>query len=125
MSKWVGFVMAAYLVLVLHAVSPRASAQSATAGVSPSSAASPTLDYEFFKSQVEPIFLKKRVTHARCYVCHEGANHALKLAKLSPGNMKWRPGGGGAYSLGRGNLKAAKRGDLAQSSPGGTTVEGG
>ena len=29
-----------------------------------------SLDYDFFKSRVEPIFLKKRPGHARCYVCH-------------------------------------------------------
>ena len=94
MSRWVGFLVVTYLVLMLHAVSPRASAKTARAGSQSSGAAtdssgSPTLDYEFFKTRVEPIFLKKRPTHARCYVCHEEANHALKLAKLSPGNTNW------------------------------------
>jgi hypothetical protein len=36
-----------------------------------------------------------------------------------------KTGGEGAYSLGLGNLKAAKRGELAQSSPGGKIREGG
>jgi hypothetical protein len=36
-----------------------------------------------------------------------------------------KTGGDGAYSLGLANLKAAKRGELAQSSPGRKTVEGG
>jgi hypothetical protein len=95
MSRWVWFLVVAYLVLMPHAVSPRASAQTARAAASQSSGAatespeSPTLDYEFFKTRVEPIFLEKRPTHARCYVCHEEANHALKLAKLSPGNTTW------------------------------------
>jgi hypothetical protein len=95
MSRWVGFLVVAYLVLMLHAVSPRASAQTERAAASQSSAAtsssneSPALDYDFFKTRVEPIFLKKRPTHARCYVCHEEASHALKLAKLSPGNTTW------------------------------------
>ena len=30
----------------------------------------PKLDYEFFKSRVEPIFLSKRPGYARCYLCH-------------------------------------------------------
>jgi hypothetical protein len=54
-----------------------------------SSSTASSLDYEFFRTRVEPIFLKKRPTHARCYVCHEEANHALKLAKLSPGSATW------------------------------------
>ena len=83
------------LVLMLQFASPRTRAQSTNkTGTAPSAATSPsaetlTLDYEFFKARVEPIFLKKRPTHARCYVCHEEANHALKLSKLSPGNTTW------------------------------------
>jgi hypothetical protein len=42
----------------------------------------PTLDYEFFKTKVEPIFLKKREGHTRCYVCHEESNNAFRLEKL-------------------------------------------
>ena len=96
MSRWVGSILVvAYLVLLMHAFGSRASAQAIQAsstkssGLAADSVASPTLDYEFFKTRVEPIFLKKRLTHARCYVCHEEANHALKLAKLSPGNSNW------------------------------------
>jgi hypothetical protein len=94
MRRWVGFLVFAYLVVMMHADGPRASAKSARAasqssGAAADSAESSTLDYEFFKTRVEPIFLKKRPTHARCYVCHEEANHALKLAKLSPGNTTW------------------------------------
>ena len=28
------------------------------------------LDYEFFKTKVQPIFLAKRSGHARCISCH-------------------------------------------------------
>ena len=50
----------------------------------------PTLDYEFFKSRIEPIFLKKRPTHARCYVCHgESSSNAFKLEKLPDGEKFW------------------------------------
>lgn len=54
-----------------------------------SSAGSSALDFDFFKNRVEPIFLKKRPGSARCYVCHEGANHAFHLVKLSPGSSSW------------------------------------
>src|SRR5579872_846611 len=89
MRKWIAFLAAAYFVLILNAASPRVNAQTAGESGVQSSAMSPALDYEFFKIRVEPIFLKKRPNHARCYVCHEEANHALKLARLSPGNTTW------------------------------------
>jgi hypothetical protein len=40
------------------------------------------LSYEFFKTNVQPIFLKKRVGHTRCIVCHAGANNAMRLTPL-------------------------------------------
>ena len=51
--------------------------------------AEPVLDYEFFKARVEPIFLKKRPDHARCYVCHSESNNAFKLEKLPEGKKFW------------------------------------
>jgi len=49
-----------------------------------------TLDYEFFKSQVEPIFVTKRAGHTRCYVCHnERSNNAFRLEKIAPGASFW------------------------------------
>jgi hypothetical protein len=48
------------------------------------------LDYEYFKTRVEPIFLEKRAGHARCYVCHaERSNNAFKLEKLPEGAKFW------------------------------------
>src|SRR6516162_4182947 len=57
-------------------------------GVTAASAAQP-LDYEFFKNRVEPVFLKKRAGHTRCYVCHAESNNAFKLEKLTPGAKSW------------------------------------
>jgi hypothetical protein len=56
---------------------------------SSSAQTAPKLDYEFFKTWVEPIFLTKRPGHARCYVCHVESNNALRLEKLSPGARTW------------------------------------
>jgi hypothetical protein len=53
------------------------------------STAEVALDYDFFKSRVEPIFLKKRPDHGRCYVCHADSNNAFRLQKLSPGSTFW------------------------------------
>jgi hypothetical protein len=49
----------------------------------------PKLDYEFFKSRVEPVFLIKRPDHARCYVCHVESNNAFRLERLSKGDPGW------------------------------------
>jgi hypothetical protein len=48
-------------------------------------ASAQSLSYEFFKSNVQPIFLKHRPGHARCIVCHAGANNAMRLTPLAPG----------------------------------------
>lgn len=82
----VGFVLAA--AVLLH-FAPVAKAQSSGS----SEAKAPELDYEFFKTRVEPIFLKKRsADHARCYVCHQVAHHGggpLSLEMLPPGASFW------------------------------------
>jgi len=81
------FALAAAVILSVSA--PFATAQ--TAG-SPD-AQKPQLDYEFFKTRVEPIFLKKRSDeHARCYVCHQVMRHGggpLSLDMLPPGANFW------------------------------------
>jgi hypothetical protein len=51
-------------------------------------AQAPTLDFEYFKTRVEPIFLAKRPGHARCYVCHSFST-SFRLQKLSPGASTW------------------------------------
>jgi YVTN family beta-propeller protein len=45
--------------------------------------------FESFKVNVEPIFLKERAGHARCYGCHSEGNRAFHLAKLSNGSSSW------------------------------------
>ena len=56
----------------------------------PGAAFAQSLDYEVFKSQVEPIFVKKRGDHVRCVVCHsERSNNAFRLEKLPKGAAFW------------------------------------
>ena len=50
---------------------------------------SAALDYEFFKTKVQPVFLAKRPGHARCVVCHTMNNAPLHLVQLSPGSTTW------------------------------------
>src|SRR3984893_8420688 len=45
--------------------------------------------FESFRTNVEPIFLKERPGHARCYGCHSEGNRAFHLAKLSAGSAAW------------------------------------
>ena len=49
----------------------------------------PTLDYGFYKSRVQPIFLAKKDGHTRCIVCHAEANNHFNLQKLEPGATDW------------------------------------
>ena len=55
----------------------------------PSSAASAALDYAFFKTKVQPVFLTKRPGHTRCVVCHTTNNAPFHLVPLSPGSTSW------------------------------------
>ncbi len=66
-----------------------------TAAAQAAPAPAPTLDYDFFKTSVQPVFLTKRPGLTRCYVCHalgagEGnAPAAMHLERLSPGATTW------------------------------------
>lgn len=50
--------------------------------------ASPTLDFEFFKARVQPIFAAERAGHARCIACH-GSGTPLRLQPIAPGQATW------------------------------------
>ncbi len=52
------------------------------------SSAEPSLDFNFFKTRVQPIFLNKRPGHARCISCH-GSGTPLRLQPLDPGSTSW------------------------------------
>jgi hypothetical protein len=51
--------------------------------------AAATLDYDFFKAKVQPIFLEKRPGHAPCVMCHAEAANMLRLEKLPDGQTTW------------------------------------
>jgi len=72
-----------------HAVQ---ASQSANSGQSKEAASAPSkdvFDFDFFKSKVEPIFLKERPGHARCYACHSDPNRVFHLERLSDGAKEW------------------------------------
>jgi hypothetical protein len=64
-------------------------AQESQSASSSTSTQATTLDYEFFKTKVEPIFLYKRPGHARCVVCHTINHVPLHLVPLTPGSTTW------------------------------------
>lgn len=69
----------AVIVLVLQTAALLAAGQSPTQ----------PLNFEYYRTHVEPIFLKKRPGHARCVVCHAGSNNAFRLQPLPAGSTTW------------------------------------
>jgi len=69
------------LLLAIVAAAVLAQAPPAPGGAS-------SLDFQFFKTRVQPIFLAKRPGHARCYVCHS-IGTPFRLERLSPGATTW------------------------------------
>jgi hypothetical protein len=71
---------------VRNAVATVAITALALAGAAKSEAAA--LDFDYFKSKVQPIFVAKRPGHAPCVMCHAEANNMLRLQKL-PHGQSW------------------------------------
>src|SRR5437879_4849902 len=83
------------LLLAIVAAAVLAQAPPAPGGAS-------SLDFQFFKTRVQPIFLAKRPGHARCYVCHS-IGTPFRLERLSPGATTWND------EQSRRNFEAARR----------------
>ncbi len=85
---------------VLLALAIPAAGLMARQPASPSAAS--TLDYEYFKTRVQPIFLAKRPGHARCIACH-GSGTPLQLQPVPAGTATW------SEDDARKNFEAVKR----------------
>ena len=88
-----GFVVAAAVTLYWTALFTEAQSPGPPAA-QPASPSAQSLDYEFYKTRVEPILIKKRLGHARCYACHSYAGRAgggqpAYLERLSPGSASF------------------------------------
>jgi len=55
---------------------------------SPQAASQPSVDYEFFKARIQPIFTTKRPGNARCVSCHSTGT-PMRLQALPPGSATW------------------------------------
>jgi hypothetical protein len=79
------------VVLLLMVVASALTQGSATAMLlaqEPQSPAASLLDFEFFKTKVQPIFLAKREGHTRCVSCHSKGT-PMRLQLLSTGATTW------------------------------------
>jgi len=74
----------------------------ALAQAPPAPGGASSLDFQFFKTRVQPIFLAKRPGHARCYVCHS-IGTPFRLERLSSGAKTWND------EQSRRNFEAAQR----------------
>jgi len=68
----------------------------------PASSSATSLDYEFFKTRVQPVFLAKRPGHPRCISCHRDIA-SFRMEPLSPGATTWNE------EQSRKNFEAARR----------------
>jgi len=76
----------------MHALGSILSAMAAIAVALPAAVSAqpqPVLDYGFYKSRVEPIFLAKKDGHTRCVVCHSDSNINFHLEKIGAGANVW------------------------------------
>ncbi len=49
----------------------------------------PTLDYEYYKANVEPIFLERKAGFTRCVVCHAEGGRVGFLQEMERGADAW------------------------------------
>ena len=52
-------------------------------------ASAQSLDFEFYRTRVEPIFLKKRPERTRCVVCHSSGRRAFNIQPLKSGSTAY------------------------------------
>ncbi len=78
----------ALLLLLVAALLTQQPASTALQAQEPGSTAGSALDFEFFRTKVQPIFLAKREGHTRCVSCHSKGT-PMRLQALSPGATTW------------------------------------
>lgn len=76
------FLVAAFLALPPTVAAPAAQTPAAQA------AAEKLLDFEYFRTRVQPIFLTKRDGNSRCVSCHMHGT-PMRLQEMSPGATTW------------------------------------
>src|SRR6267142_1440412 len=78
----------AFLLLLVAAFLIQSPATATLRAQEPGSTAASALDFEYFKTKVQPIFLAKRDGHTRCVSCHSKGT-PMRFQALSPGATTW------------------------------------
>lgn len=78
----------ALLFLFVAALLTHYPAVSAPRAQAPAAPAASPLDFEFFRTRVQPVFLAKREGSTRCVACHSKGT-PMVLQPLSPGATTW------------------------------------
>jgi hypothetical protein len=78
----------AFLLLLVAALLIQGPATATLRAQEAGSTAASALDFEFFKTKVQPIFLAKRDGHTRCVSCHSKGT-PMRLQALLPGAATW------------------------------------
>jgi hypothetical protein len=78
----------ALLVLLVAALLTQQPATAALRAQGPGPSAASALDFEYFKTKVQPIFVAKREGHTRCVSCHSKGT-PMRFQELSPGATTW------------------------------------
>src|SRR6266699_1840291 len=89
-AKVVMFLIAAISGLLLAARELAKAAPAARANQANSTAQTQSsLDFETYRTRIEPIFLKPREGGVRCYDCHSVLDTRLRLEPLSAASSSW------------------------------------
>jgi len=78
----------ALLLLLVAALLTQQPASAAPPAQGPGSPATSVLDFEFFRTRVQPILLAKREGNTRCVSCHSKGT-PMRLQELSPEATTW------------------------------------
>ena len=78
----------AWLFMLVAALLTQHSATAALRAQGTGSQAASVLDFEFFRTRVQPILLAQREGHTRCVSCHSKGT-PMRLQELSPGTTTW------------------------------------
>ena len=78
----------ALLLLLLAALLTQLPATATLRAQAPGASAASALDFEYFRTRVQPILLAKRQGNSRCVACHMHGT-PMRLQELSPGATTW------------------------------------
>lgn len=78
----------ALLLLLVAALLTQAPATAAPQAQGTGSPAASALDFEYFRTRIQPIFLARREGNTRCVSCHSKGT-PMRFQELSPGATSW------------------------------------